>query len=501
MITGNIIGFEITDTNQYMQGVNPATGEYLPGKFSLADDAVISTALDKAKLAFGIYRKWSSGQRAELIETIAEEIMALGDILIKRANEETGLPEARILGERTRTVNQLKLFSQMLRDGKWAMPVIDVALPYRQPLPRPDLRKMFKPIGPVLVFSASNFPLAFSTAGGDTASALAAGCPVIVKAHSAHPGTNALVGEAILNACKKCNAPDGLFSTVYGSGSDMGQKMVADSRVKGVGFTGSLHAGRAIMDTAARRPEPIPVHCEMGSLNPVFILSSALAHNIEKIAEAFAGSISLGVGQFCTKPGLLFVEDGPSFQSFYDLLESKLAKIASAPMLNARIKSAFLNSVKDLHGMMQVSDFNNGETHKVSPALALVDAATFLTNKKMHEEVFGPFAMIIKCNDLNDMVAALPVLSGQLTITIWSDPSDTRNPDLIDEAENYAGRLVWNGVSTGVEVAAAMVHGGPYPATSNSHFTAVGNAAIYRWLRPVCYQNFPIQLLPIELKN
>ena len=501
MITGNIIGFETIDTNVFMQGVNPATGEYLPEKFSIADDAVINIALDKAKAAFSTYRKWSSAQRAGLIEAIAEEIMSLGDILIKRAVEETGLTEARITGERARTVNQLKLFSQMLRGGKWAMPVIDIALPDRQPLPRPDLRQIFKPIGPVLVFSASNFPLAFSTAGGDTASALAAGCPVIVKAHSAHPGTNALVGEAILIACKKCNAPDGVFSTVYGSGSDMGQKMVADPRVKGVGFTGSLHAGRAIMDTAAKRPEPIPVHCEMGSLNPVFILSSALEHNIEKIAEAFAGSISLGVGQFCTKPGLLFVEDGPAFQPFYDLVESKLAKIASAPMLNARIQSAFLSSVKGLNNIMHVSDYNKGETHKVSPALALIESDTFLKNKKMREEVFGPFAIIIKCKDQQDMLAALPVLSGQLTITIWSDPADTRNPDIIDEVENYAGRLVWNGVSTGVEVAAAMVHGGPYPATSNSHFTAVGNAAIYRWLRPVCYQNFPMHLLPFDLKN
>lgn len=501
MITGNILGYEIINSNDFLQGVNPATAEYLPEKFSIADDAIISHTLDKATTAFKEYRKWSNDQKAVLLETIANEIVALDEVLIKRASQETGLPEARIVNERGRTVNQLKLFATMLRDGAWAMPTIDVALPDRQPLPRPDLRKIFKPIGPIAVFSASNFPLAFSTAGGDTASALAAGCTVIVKAHSSHPGTNALVAEAIWNACKKCNAPDGTFSTLYGSGSEMGQKLVADHRIKGVGFTGSVHAGRAIMDTAAARPEPIPVHCEMGSLNPVFILSSAIENNAEKVAETFAGSISLGVGQFCTKPGFIFIQDSEAADTFIQTLESKLSQVASAPMLNARMKSSFLKSISSLGNQLELKNYNTSSANTVNPALAVVSADEFRHNASWHEEIFGPFAMVIKCKDHKEMIAFLPALKGQLTITIWSDASDSRNAEVVEEAEQYAGRIVWNGVPTGVEVASAMVHGGPYPATSNALFTAVGNSAIYRWVRPVSYQNFPVTLLPKELQS
>lgn len=500
MITGNIIGTEIKDNTEVMQAVNPATGEYLPEKFSVANDLIINMALDKAVAAFPIYKKWTDEQRAILLDTIADEINSLGDVLIHRAMAETGLPEARLIGERARTTNQLKLFSAMLRSGTWAMPTVDIALPDRQPLPRPDLRKLFRPIGPVVVFSASNFPLAFSTAGGDTASALAAGCPVIVKAHSSHPGTNALVGEAILNAVKKCGGPEGVFSTVYGAGSSLGQILVADKRVKAVGFTGSLHAGRAIMDTAAARTEPIPVYTEMGSLNPALILSSALKENAVKVAETFAGSITLGVGQFCTKPGFILVESGAEADVFIEALDKKLSEVNGSPMLNARMKSSFIKSINAIAQDTAVKNYNDNDAFKVRPSLAVVSYDAFKANPSWHQEVFGPFAMVIKCKDHLDMLSILPSLSGQLTITIWSLPTDKRNQEIIDVVEDYAGRIVFNGVPTGVEVASAMVHGGPYPATSNSIFTAVGNSAIYRWLRPVCYQNFPTHLLPEALK-
>ncbi|MEP7268768.1 MAG: aldehyde dehydrogenase (NADP(+)) [Saprospiraceae bacterium] len=501
MITGNIVGLEILESHEFLQGVNPFSGEILAEKFSIANKSIIDKALDKAKAAFPLYKKWTNEQKANLLETIADEIVALGDVLIHRINQETGLPEGRITGERGRTTGQLKLFANMLREGSWTMPTKDDALPERQPAPRPDLRKVLRPIGPVVVFSASNFPLAFSTAGGDTASALAAGCPVILKAHSSHPGTNALVAEAILKAVKKTGAPDGVFSTLYGAGSDMGQILVADPRVKAVGFTGSLHAGRAIMDTAAKRPEPIPVYTEMGSLNPVLLLSSALENKADKVAETFAGSITMGVGQFCTKPGLIFVEDGAQFDLFCQTLIAKLSQVASAPMLNARMQSAFIKSLDSLSNQIDIKNFNSNNEHLVNPAIAMVSSLDFKANKDWHNEIFGPFAMVVKCKNHQDMLSILPLLSGQLTITIWSESNDARNKEILDIVEDYTGRIVWNGVPTGVEVASAMVHGGPYPATSNSLFTAVGNSAIYRWVRPVSYQNVPVALLPIELQD
>ncbi|HNT22629.1 MAG TPA: aldehyde dehydrogenase family protein, partial [Saprospiraceae bacterium] len=352
-----------------------------------------------------------------------------------------------------------------------------------------------------VVFTASNFPLAYSTAGGDAASALAAGCPVIVKAHESHPGTNALVAEAILMAAKEMEAPDGVFSTLYGYGPELGQALVKDPRVKAVGFTGSYGAGRAIMDSAAARPEPIPVYAEMGSLNPVLVTRSALEKRAVSIGEQLGASMTLGAGQFCTKPGLFLVQDHPQFESFIQGLEQKILAATATPMLNARIHSNFLKSISAFSSELSLLNLNKAEGPLVSPAIAMVSGQEFIDHPKWHHEVFGPFAIVIKCNGPEQMITILEMLGGQLTATIWSESGDPDNSSLLEAMEQTAGRLVWNGVPTGVEVCESMMHGGPFPATSHPHFGAVGVSALKRWTRPVAYQNFPDEYLPEILKG
>jgi NADP-dependent aldehyde dehydrogenase len=501
MITGNIVGFEVLGDGQTLQGVNPASQELLEGRFSIATQNEIDLALDKAERAFPIYRKWSPEKRAGFLDLIAKNIIDLGDVMVKRAMQETGLAEARILSERARTTGQLNMFAHAIRKGQWAEPSIDHAIPDRQPLPKADIRKRLVPLGPVVVFTASNFPLAYSTAGGDVASALAAGCPVIVKAHESHPGTNALVAEAILMAAKEMEAPDGVFSTLYGYGPELGQALVKDPRVKAVGFTGSYGAGRAIMDSAAARSEPIPVYAEMGSLNPVLVTRSALEKRAFFIGEQLGASMTLGAGQFCTKPGLFLVQDHPQFESFIQGLEQKILAAASTPMLNARIHSNFLKSLSAFSSELSLLNLNKAEGPLVNPAIAMVSGQEFIDHPNWHHEVFGPFAIVIKCIGPEQMINILEMLGGQLTATIWSESGDPDNPALLEAMEQTAGRLVWNGVPTGVEVCESMMHGGPFPATSHPHFGAVGLSAIKRWTRPVAYQNFPEEYLPDILKG
>ncbi len=500
MVTENIIGYSTKSGHSFLQGVDPSTETYLEEKFSIADQAVIHEALDKAVDAFAIYKKWKPFQRADLLDTIAQNIMNLGDTLVKRASLETGLPEARITGERARTVGQLKMFANAVRTGKWEENFIDHAEPERQPLPKPDLRKQLIALGPVVVFTASNFPLAYSTAGGDVASALAVGCPVIVKAHESHPGTNALVAGAIVDACKQHHAPDGLFSTLYGYGPELGQALIKDPRVKAVGFTGSYRAGRAIMDSAATRPDPIPVYAEMGSLNPVVITASAMQARAQTIGDALGASMTMGTGQFCTKPGLMIIEENSKADDFISALEKKIESTAALPMLNTRIKSNFLKSLTDLSKETKVINYNAEPKIQVHPAIAMVSGDEFLLTHSLHDEVFGPFAVVIRCKNADQIKRVLSSLGGQLTGTIWSEPGDSQNESIIEALESISGRLIWNGVPTGVEVADSMMHGGPFPSTSHPFFGAVGIGALKRWTRPVAYQNFPMEYLPHNLK-
>lgn len=501
MITGNRVGYEVMSDGQYLQGVNPASQEFLEGRFSLATQKEIDLALDKASRAFPIYRKWSPEKRADFLDLIAKKIIDLGEVLVQRAMQETGLAEARILSERGRTTGQLNMFANAIRKGNWAEPTIDHAIPDRQPLQKADIRKRLVPLGPVVVFTASNFPLAYSTAGGDVASALASGCPVIVKAHESHPGTNALVADAILHAAKEMEAPDGVFSTLYGYGPELGQALVKDHRVKAVGFTGSYGAGRAIMDSAAARPEPIPVYAEMGSLNPTMVTRSALEKRAAFIGEQLGASMTLGGGQFCTKPGLFLVQDHPLFESFIQGLETKIIAAAATPMLNARIQSNFLKSLSSLSSEISLLNMNKEESPLIRPAIAIVSDQEFIAHPNWHHEVFGPFAIVIKCSGPDQMISILEMLGGQLTATIWSESGDPDNAILLDAMEQTAGRLVWNGVPTGVEVCDSMMHGGPFPSTSHPHFGAVGVGALKRWARPVAYQNFPEEYLPEVLKG
>jgi 2,5-dioxopentanoate dehydrogenase len=430
--------------------------------------------------------------------------MKLGDSLINRAMDETGLPSGRLQGERGRTVNQLKMFADLLRDGSWVDARIDTAQPDRTPIPKSDIRYMNFSIGPVVVFGASNFPLAFSTAGGDTASALAAGCPVIVKAHESHPGTNELVSRAILKAAKNTGMPDGVFSSLNG-GPEIGKKLVQHPRVKAIGFTGSFKGGKSIYDLAQQRDEPIPVYAEMGSVNPVFLLSEKLKESAEELAVQYAGSVTLGVGQFCTNPGLLIGVESDHLNHFRKKLADELGKIEPECMLNPgiarnykEIREQFLS-----HKDVEVYTKPGSEPDTFGgPALAAVEADAFINDPNLHEEVFGPFTLIVTCKSKEELSKVAKKLEGQLTISFLG--TDTELPEyasLVSIAREKAGRIIFNGVPTGVEVCPSMQHGGPFPATTDSKFTSVGTAAIKRFVRPVAFQDCPETLLPDELKT
>lgn len=502
----NIVGFSNAfSVTKCMNGFNPATGKVLEGDFHIASDEDIENALSLAAQAAPTYASMPATRRAEFLRQIAEEILALDDKLIQRASAESGLPNGRFVGERGRTVGQLRLFAEWVETGSWVEASIDCADPERKPMPKVDIRKMLEAVGPVVVFTASNFPLAFSTAGGDTAAALASGCPVIVKAHESHLGTNALVAGAIRDAAKKTNMPDGVFSSLVGEGHELGKTLVLDARVQSVAFTGSLGGGKALYDLAAGRKNPIPVFSEMGSVNPMLILPSAIER--EDMAAQVANSVTMGQGQFCTNPGLLLLVDSERTRAFQKELAEKFEEKSGSTMLNSGIQTNYHTMVEQTQKQSGVEIIGSGKgddstVNSSIPYCAVTSGKTFIANPLLHEEVFGPFTMSIVCADIDELNQAIDCLEGQLTSSIWGDEDElatfAHSANLL---KSKSGRIVFNNVPTGVEVCHSMHHGGPYPATTDSRFTSVGMDAIKRFARPVCYQNWPDSQLPDALKE
>ena len=487
------------------RAVDPATGREIEPAFGTATIDDVERACALAAEAFDTYRTIGLEQRAQFLEQIAENILAIGPALIERAMLESGLPQARLEGERGRTVNQLRLFAKVVRDGRWLGAALDAALPERAP-PRPDLRLRKIALGPVAVFGASNFPLAFSVAGGDTASALAAGCPVVVKAHGAHPGTSELVGKAVQAAVAACGLPEGVFSMLHGDGRTIGQALVSHPAIKAVGFTGSRQGGLALVQAAARRAEPIPVYAEMSSINPVFLLPGALAEGAARIAGGFVDSLTLGAGQFCTNPGLVIALEGEDLDTFTRAAAAALQGKVGTTMLTPGIHSAFNSGVEKLGKEAGVELLARGACGTGAcagqPALFATDAATFLANPALEDEIFGAASLLIRCRDSAQLREIAEHLDGQLTATLFLNEADRDAAlALLPVLERKAGRVLANGFPTGVEVAHAMVHGGPFPATSDSRSTSVGAGAIDRFLRPVSYQDLPAWLLPPELQD
>ncbi len=506
-LTGkNFIGSERSGSGKPFRAENPATRESLATDFFEATTTEIQNAVEKADKAFQQYRQNTGSQKALFLESIAEQILALGPALITRCMEETGLPEARLVGERGRTVGQLKLFAQLLREGSWVDARIDTADPSRTPLPKPDVRSMLRPLGPVGVFGASNFPLAFSVAGGDTVSALAAGCTVVFKAHPAHPGTCELVGNAILEAITQTGMPEGTFSMVYGKSVEVGQFLVRHPLIKAIGFTGSYKGGKSIFDEANKRAEPIPVFAEMGSTNPVFILPEALRQRGEQIAADLAASVTQGVGQFCTNPGLVLIEESDESKHFKSKLKDVVGAIPSGVMLTRGMLDNFTRGLemhKKVTGVNVLATGKQaGDGYQGVASILETSATTFLKEHSLEEEVFGPSSLIITSGNREELLTVAKNLSGHLTVTVHGIETDLKEfSSLISLLEQKAGRLIINGYPTGVEVCHSMVHGGPFPATSDSRTTSVGTRAITRFARPVCYQNFPQWLLPAELRD
>ncbi len=487
-------------------GYDPRAGKELGPAFHQATDDEIDLALNLAIDAAPVMRELSAEAIANFLEEIGRQVEALGDGLIDQVVLESGLRRDRVIGERGRTVNQLRMFAGLVHEGSYVDARIDPAMSERKPLPRPDLRRMLIPLGPIAVFGASNFPLAFSVAGGDTASAFAAKNPVIVKAHPAHPGTSEMVATAIVRAVKSCEFPEGTFSMLNGADPDVSLAIVAHPAIKAVGFTGSQRAGRSLFDAAAQRPDPIPVYAEMGSTNPVFILPGALRERGETIAQGLVTSINLGTGQFCTCPGLVIGIQDAAFDTFRKQLSAGFQNSQPSTMLHPGILRSYQQAVLRVgeHGISsnrcaQVADEIKTEA---IPTVFETDAATWLSNEALAEEIFGPAAIVVEGNSERELLDIASSLPGTLTATIHGSPEDLmRFRELVQVLETKAGRLIFNGYPTGVEVSPAMHHGGPYPATSDSKFTSVGTAAILRFVRPICYQNFPDAALPPELQK
>lgn len=493
-----------------VRAINPATGDMLEPVFCDGSSEHIDQAVRLAQAAFDSYRHITPEQRAAFLEAIADGIMALGDTLIERTMAETGLPRARLEGERMRTVNQMRMFAREARLGNEIGVRIDHAQPERKPMPRSDLRFQYIPVGPVVVFGASNFPLAFSVAGGDTAAALAAGSPVIIKGHPAHPGTSELVGRAIRQAVQDCGLHEGVFSLLFGSSHEFGQALVAHPGIKAVAFTGSRVGGLALMKAAAARPEPIPVYAEMSSINPVFLLPEALKEKAESIAEGFVASLVGSAGQLCTNPGLLIALDSPDLNRFVVHATAALAKTAASTMLTPGIHAAYQQGVERMSTQPDVTVLarsqagQNGTANTCQAAFLETSAEAFLAaHDVLGQEVFGASSMLIRCQTTQQFYDLIDVLEGQLTATLHCAQADDLDlvSGLLRVLELKAGRLLVNGFPTGVEVCAAMVHGGPFPATSDPRSTSVGTAAIQRFLRPVCYQDVPDGALPPALQR
>jgi NADP-dependent aldehyde dehydrogenase len=488
------------------KAIAAATGAEIEPAFSVATPEDVEAACAAAEAAFPIYSNLPREDRAKFLEAIAEEIEALGDTLVERAMQESGLPQARLTGERGRTANQLRLFAKEIRLGEYLRARVDHAIPDRQPAPKPDLRLRMIPLGPVTVFGASNFPLAFSVAGGDTASALAAGCPVIVKGHSAHPGTSELVAGAITRAAEKTGMPKGVFSLINGAGNSVGSALVTDPRIKAVGFTGSRGGGTALMKLAANRPVPIPVYAEMSSINPVFLLPAALEARAEALGTAYVASVTMGAGQFCTNPGLVLALQSPALDRFVTAASDAMTCAAPQTMLTPGIHKAYQSGVARWASapaikLLAEGQEPNGPTSGQG-ALFTMTGADFIADPSHAEEVFGATSLLVRCADLDEMLKVVALLEGQLTATLHLDEGDTEVAQkLVPILERLVGRILANGWPTGVEVTDAMVHGGPYPSTADGRSTSVGTLAIDRFLRPVSYQDLPAALLPVELRD
>lgn len=507
MLTGDLlIGGSRFSREGRFYAVDAATAAVIPEPaFSIATPDDVAAACAMAAAAFVPYANLPFNHRAAFLEAIAAEVEALGEELMHWAGRETGLPAARLSGERIRTTNQLRLFAQTVRDGRWQENRHDPAGPQRVP-PKPDLRLCKIAIGLVAVFGASNFPLAFSVAGGDTASALAAGCPVVVKGHPAHPGTSALVATAVLKAAVRTGMPEGVFSLLAGPGNELGAALVADPRIKAVGFTGSRTGGLALMKVAAERAVPIPVYAEMSSINPVILMPAALASRPVALAEGYVASMTLGAGQFCTNPGLVLVIEGNGFDVFVKRAGDLVSAAAAQTMLSAGIHRAYAEGRARLAASAAVACVAKGQASEQlssgQAALFSISGAAFLSDPVYAHEVFGATSLIVQCRDLAELTRIVATLEGQLTATLHMDPADyDAARTLLPLLEQLAGRIIANGWPTGVEVSPAMVHGGPFPATSDGRSTSVGTLAIDRFLRPICYQDMPEEFIGTDCSH
>lgn len=504
----NFIGYTLSSKGErHFKAYAPATDSYFPEPFQCATVEEVNQTMELAEKAFDSYSQIPAAERAAFLIAITEEILALGDALLERASQETGLPIARLQGERARTINQLTQFAELLREGSWVEASIDTALPDRSPVPKPDLRKMLVPIGPVIVFGSSNFPFAYSVAGVDSAPALAAGNPVIVKAHPAHPGVSDLTAQAIVRAAERTGMPDGTFSMLYDDGFEVGTALVKHPASKAVGFTGSYRGGMALFRLAQEREEPIPVFAEMGSVNPIVVLPEYLKNNAVLLGKTLAGSVSLGAGQFCTNPGLVFITKTEGLEAFQDSYKKEILQTPSATMLTAGICKTYYK----LRGealeqpevsALAISDIHSEGQNQAEASIALVSGKNFIANPKLHEEVFGPFSLLIVCENTDELYNAVAHLKGQLTATLIAEEDEIAHyPKIVRQLAKISGRFIMNGVPTGVEVCPSIHHGGPFPATADSKFTSVGRHSILRFVRPQSFQNWPDALLPDELKS
>ncbi|MEO9512795.1 MAG: aldehyde dehydrogenase (NADP(+)) [Flavobacteriaceae bacterium] len=508
MISGkNSIGYNFSAMGTHVfYAKNPSSGEQLKTKYHEATVSEVNEAIVLAEKAFVQYREKTGLEKASFLDTIADELVKIEKDLVDICKQETGLPEGRLKGELGRTTNQLRLFASLLKEGSWVDARIDFADPNRTPFPKPDTRQMQIALGPVGIFGASNFPLAFSVAGGDTASALAAGCTVVVKAHPLHPGTSELVGSIILKAAKKCNMPDGVFSLVQGISNAVGLAIVRNPLIKAIGFTGSFRGGKALFDEAAKREEPIPVYAEMGSVNPVFILPKAMEKSHQMLADGLSNSVQLGVGQFCTNPGIAILPKIKESAIFESELKNRIADSVSATMLSDSIHKGFSSGLENLKAKKEVESISKGKqaagyAQGVAEVLS-VSAHNFMNDQQLEEEVFGPSTVLVRTQDKTDIIHIAKNLRGHLTATVHGTQEDLHEySDLLKVLERKVGRLLINGFPTGVEVCHSMVHGGPFPATTDSRMTSVGTASITRFTRPICFQGFSESLLPDALKT
>ena len=501
-----IAGAWIDGEGATFHGVDAATGNRLDPPFRESTPAQVGLALEAARAAADTFGATGGDARADFLRAIAAELEALGDALLERASVETALPLGRLAGERARTTAQLRLFADLVEEGSWVDARIDPGDPGRAPLPKPDVRRMLVAVGPVAVFGASNFPLAFSVPGGDTASALAAGCPVVCKGHPAHPGTSELAAEAVRRAAGSTGMPVGAFAMIQGVSNEVGMALVTHPWTRAVGFTGSLRGGRALFDAAAARPDPIPVFAEMGSVNPVFLLPSAVQAEGDALARGLAASITQGVGQFCTNPGVVVAVRGAALDRLRDALVTALAAVQPAPMLHAGIAAAFAHGTTRAVGLgaRRCAEPAPGTSPegRARPTLLTVDGRSFVEEPALREEIFGPVSLLVEVDDAAEMVRVAGALEGQLTATLrGNDEELARHAELVGVLRDRVGRLVFNGFPTGVEVGHAMEHGGPYPASTDARTTSVGTAAILRFVRPVCWQDFPDAALPRELRR